>query len=219
MNKSFIILISLLFGFSAMYSQTKEIQQKELYQKCINTKKYFKQYASYTVKNLKSIKGYSLSQNIKEFVLINALQEMTLQIESKLDGVSSTINVKSEGDNSKSTTEFSRIIGSYIYSKHILVNVATTKFAIKNFENNTYEETFQIMTQLILKEDTIRYSSVNIRSNDTESYNDEFNIGKNKNWFNDVINELKFNGMEFNFIEDKNKVELCISLKKDLIKK
>ena len=45
MNKSFIILISLLFGFSAMYSQTKEIQQKELYQKCISNKKYIKQNA------------------------------------------------------------------------------------------------------------------------------------------------------------------------------
>ena len=38
-------------------------------------------------------------------------------------------------------------------------------------------------------------------------------------WYNDVIEELEENGMIFNFTEDKREVGLCISLKKDLIKK
>ena len=210
MNKSFITLISLLFGFSAMYSQTKEIQQKELYQKCISNKKYIKQ------NSIEDLKAYSSIQNMKEFLLINALEKMTLQIGGITEVVSSK-KEQSEGKNSKAITEAAITKSSYIYSKHILVNVIhqlNTKLEVNN-----YEETFQTMIQLIFKEDTIRHSSNTFLSSNDQGYTNELTRGKNKNWYNDVINELKYNGMEFNFIEDKNKVELCISLKKDLIKK
>ena len=224
MNKFLIISISLLFSFSAMYSQTKIIEQTELCQECINSKKYIKQYSieNYNIKNPKTIKAYSSIQNIKEFVLMNALTEMTLQIHS--DVASSLVEDKSEGDNIKSTTETSYSNSGYIYSKKIFVNVVRSvnivqKIYDPKYVSNTYEESFQTMAQLIFKEDTISYSSVTITSNNDQSYNNKLTIGKNKNWCNDVINELKYNGMEFNFIEGKKKIELCISLKKDLIKK
>ena len=226
MNKSFIILISLLFSFSEMHSQTKGFNQTELYQKCINSKKYIKEYSSANLKDIAernidekktwSPNGYSSIQNMKESVLIMALEQMTLETESEYK-MTSTIKEKSEGENSKSSTETIMNNGGYIYSKHIHVNFAHLR-NIK-VENNTYEQSFQTMTQLIFKEDTIRHSSETISSNNDQSYAQELTIGKNKNWYNDVINELKYNGMEFNFIEDKKKMELCISLKKDLIKK
>ena len=203
-------MVFLLCGCKTKVKQSRFFL--ELKQGCVSNDKNLQHSGVYSKQAIK--KGYLSSiQEMKELLLMSALKNITLQINTNVESASSSISKK----NIKSITETSRTTGSYVYSQYIHMNVINQ--LIDKKEGGNYESSYQEMAELIFRKDTILFSSRTVISSMEAEYTEDLTIGKNKNWYNDVIEELEDNGMIFNFTEDKREVGLCISLKKDLIKK
>jgi len=192
MNKSVIILTYLLIASLATYSQSiKKIGKSEISENCYSNRNYFK--ASTESKNRENAKGILLLQ------ALNALQSQ----------ISSAIQVNNE-DNKVALSN---------YLKMNNLDYMSAAAGIKGKESENYT----LVCKLMCNQHIIQYQIKTTRelTNETEKITrkEEFYAPKDKNWYNDVIEELENMGFEFHSTYEENIYRACISIKKDLIKK
>jgi len=201
MNK--LLILFLVFLSLLGCSPIKTVQIPKELKECYSSKTYLRASQWISAKD-------SRPDNAEEILLMQAMNKLTEMIAGEMLVIEGEEERESFSENATTT-------GNYSYNKSLSFEFITE--VMYEETNNNHKNTFSSVLKLIHNEDTIRYSANSIRLNNKESFTENIVISANQDWYKNVIEELKRNGVNFNFINNKKNIGLCVSIKKDLIKK
>ena len=200
MNKLLLILTSLLIASLSMHSQSinKAIEKSEIEENCYSNRSYYKASA-----------GSENKENAKGILLITVLGHLSSEI-------STTVSTQKEKGKSEITLD------SYLKIHGLEYTSVTYGVTERDKTSNIIFEKINGIYKLICNQYSVLYLTEQIDeytdgSNKT-TYKEEFSAPKDKNWYNEVIEELENIGFEFHYTYEDNIHRACIAIRKDLIK-
>ena len=197
MNKLLLILTSLLIVSLSMQSQSinKTIEKSEIEENCYSNRSYYKAVAASENK-----------ENAKGKLLIRVLDNLSKEI---------SVTVSAQKDTWKHETT----LDSYLKT-HGLGYMSISSI-MRETTGDVIDEKFNYAYNLICNQYRVIYQTEIIKESTDENkkttYKEEFSAPKDKNWYNEVIEELENIGFEFHYTYEDNIHRACIAIRKDLI--